>query len=107
LKEPDEVSEVAREHRPDESEKSALMLSKSSETRGGLSRAFEPITIDGLFVATKTFYSIVVVVLLHVSTSARVLKKSTAYHKADSGFRIITLPSEDNFSDRIKEILSA
>jgi hypothetical protein len=41
LKEPVEVSEIAREHFPDESEKGALTFPKSSETEGGRSRAFE------------------------------------------------------------------
>jgi hypothetical protein len=55
LKEPDEVSEVAREHRSDESRESALRLPKSSEIEEGSCDAFEPIMIDRLFVVAKTF----------------------------------------------------
>jgi hypothetical protein len=47
LKEPDEVIEVAREHRPDESGKSTATSSKASHTGGGRSRAFESIIIGG------------------------------------------------------------
>jgi hypothetical protein len=55
LKESNGASEVAREHHPDESEKSAQMLPKSPETKEGRSRAFERIMIGGLFVAANIF----------------------------------------------------
>jgi hypothetical protein len=45
LKEPDEVNEVARHHRSDESGKRDLTLPKSLETGGGRSQAFELIMI--------------------------------------------------------------
>jgi hypothetical protein len=56
LNKPDEVSEGARETRPDESEKSALTLPNSSETGGGRIRAFEQIMLGrSALVAVKFF----------------------------------------------------
>jgi hypothetical protein len=40
------VSEVALERSPDESEKGTVMFAKALQAEGGISRVFEPITID-------------------------------------------------------------
>jgi hypothetical protein len=46
MKEPDEVSEVTCEHRPDESEKGNATSSKAPLTEGKRRRAFGSMTID-------------------------------------------------------------
>jgi hypothetical protein len=46
MKEPDEINELACEHRPDESEKGNVKLSKAPLTGERRSRAFETMTID-------------------------------------------------------------
>jgi hypothetical protein len=79
MKEPDEASELPREHRPDESEKSNVTLSKASLTRGGRSRAFEPMTIDRFgFCGEHDSHSIGIVFPLRFSKFSRVLKKLTS-----------------------------
>jgi hypothetical protein len=56
MKEPDEVSEVTCEHRPDKSETGNVTLSNGPLTGGGRSRAFEPMMIDGsVFVVSNSF----------------------------------------------------
>jgi hypothetical protein len=63
------------EHRPDESEKGKVTLSKTQLTGGGRSPAFEPLTIVRFgFCGEQNFHSIVIVVPLHVSKFSRVLK---------------------------------
>jgi hypothetical protein len=57
LKELDEVGELAREHRPDESGKGTLALPKSSETGGGRSREFDLIMIGRLLWWAKPSFS--------------------------------------------------
>jgi hypothetical protein len=84
LKGSNEVSEIARERRPDESEKRVLMLPKSSETSGGRSREFEPITIDALLWRPKPLFS-----RNHCSTSP--FKIFSSSPKANS-FIVITHP---------------
>jgi hypothetical protein len=79
MKDPDEVSELTREHLPDESERGNVTLSKASLTRGGRSRAFEPMTIDRFgLCGEQNSHSIVIVFPLHISNFSRVLKKLTA-----------------------------
>jgi hypothetical protein len=91
LKEPDEVSEVPREHLPDESEKSALTQPKLSETGGGRSRVFERIMIDQLASwGGQNLLSIVILAPVHVSKLSRVLKKLTAQHTGDS-FNVLSI----------------
>jgi hypothetical protein len=46
LKLSDEVNEMACEHRPDESEKIAVTLSRASLTGGGTGEEFEPVMVD-------------------------------------------------------------
>jgi hypothetical protein len=53
----DGVSELAHEHRPDESVKGAVTLSKAQQTGGGRSPAFEPIMIDRLFMVGKLSFN--------------------------------------------------
>jgi hypothetical protein len=80
MKKPDEVSEVTCEHRWDESEKDNVTPSKAPLTGGGIGRAFESITINRFgFSGEQNFYSIVIVVPLHVSKVSRSLKKLTTY----------------------------
>jgi hypothetical protein len=68
MKKPDEVSKVTCEYRRDESEKGNITPSKAPLTVGGRGRAFEPMTIDRfVFYGEQNFYSIVIVVPLHVS----------------------------------------
>jgi hypothetical protein len=67
LNDPDEISEVAHENRPGESEQSALTLPKASETRGR-SRAFEPLMIGcSAFYGVQNLHPIVMTVPLHLS----------------------------------------
>jgi hypothetical protein len=56
LKGSDDVSEVALERRPGESEKDTLTPSKASQAEGGMGQPFEPITIGrSALVVGKTF----------------------------------------------------
>jgi hypothetical protein len=81
LKETDEVNEVAREHRPDESEKSAPTVPKPPETGARRSRTFERIMVGRLFLVGKNCHSIVIVIPPHVSDFSGVLKQLTAYQR--------------------------
>jgi hypothetical protein len=75
MKEPDEVSEITCEHRPDELEKCSGTLPKAPLTRGGRIRAFEPTTIDRSgFRGGQSFHSILIIVSLHFSKIDHVLK---------------------------------
>jgi hypothetical protein len=51
------VNEVAREHCPDESEKRALTLPKSSNIKEGIEHLSEPWSAGRLFVTVKLYFN--------------------------------------------------
>jgi hypothetical protein len=75
LKKPEEVSEVAREHRPDELGKGTTRPSKTPLIGGGRTRAFEFTMIgQSTFYGWQNFHSTLVVAPVHFSTFSRVSK---------------------------------
>jgi hypothetical protein len=78
------MSEVVREHRPDESGKRTVTPSKASEAGGGRNRALE-LNIIGrsAFCGGQNSRSIVIVAPLRFSKFSRVLKNST--HRSRDG----------------------